>query len=199
MSANKKSGPLSLLIKWAVALVALLAIFLFVAWQWFTRPISPTLLQPEEIEQVQSKFAPILAELKQGNAPTGHSLTISERELNGYLHHHTEFGDKVEFELQDGLVIAHIHALLPDNSPVLPGQKVRGKLSIRLGVVDGEPSVELDSASSFGSHFPEQYLKDYMHKNLYKEIKQRLGTEYDVHSLETITVSEGLLKIVFTS
>ena len=197
MAKDNSKGCFGTILKWGLILTLLIAATLTAAWFWFTRPITPITLEPSEIQAVEQKITPIINDLSKGLTPNSKTITLTERELNGYLHHKSKYGDKAQFDLEPNLIIAHINVELPNDAPALAGQRIRAKFEIKVSVIDGTPSVEIISAQAFGSSFPEKHIQKYMHTNLYKKIKEVLQLNYDVNSLSSIDVQQDQITLTF--
>ena len=185
-------------LKYLAILVVVGIISLVIAWNIYHREISPTVLNTEEIEAVDQKLSPIMHSLKEGEVPRSQTLIITQRELNGYLNHHTKHGKTVKFTLLDGYIHADIYMKVPAGSPVLPNRKIRAVAEIKLSAVDGLPEIHITSVSSMGADLPEFYAKKYIGKNLYSMLVEKMNSPLPDKFVSSIKVSEGLLSLRFS-
>ena len=175
-----------------LALIILLVVA-GIYWLWHTRSIQPIKLSPEEITTVEKKAEPILA-LKKSEGK--HLIEFSEREINGILHHASELGGNLQFDFSEDLIIFHGRFQVPEEIPVLGGNKVRihGELVIQLD--QEEPYFGIRKLSSFGLAIPDDYIKDYLHRNLYQDLKDAIGLDAYIGAIERLKIKED--KIVLT-
>ena len=191
-----KKGSMGVL-KWVLSIGGVLIVAGIIAWLWFTRPIVPTELTEPEIVTVEEKLLPVIENFKEGTPPKAKSFIITEREMNGYLNHQSEYGDTVQFELVPDQLIVHLNVKIPDDFPVIAGTTLRARCKIILGTIGGTPIIEISELTAFGNSFPEKFLEDYMDRNLFQDLVQRLGITFDINSLGSIQVREDELEILF--
>jgi len=182
--------------KWAFIVALIVIVALVVALWWFTRAINPVELTQQELAVVEEKITPVVDDLKNGNTPSTKSINITQRELNGYIHHTTDWGDKIQFELNPDEIVATLNIKIPKESPGLAGKKVRATLECEVTVVDNEPSIVITSITAFGTSYPEKFLQDYMNRNLIEDIKENFGIDYALGSIASIVVNEEELEIL---
>jgi len=186
------------ILKYLAILVVVGVISLVIAWNIYHREISPTVLSTEEIEAVDQKLRPILHSLKEGEVPQSQTLVITQREINGYLNHHTKHGKIVKFTLLNGYIHADIYMKVPADSPILPNHKMRAEAEIKLNAVDGLPEIFITSVSSMGVDLPQDYAQKYIGKNLYSMLVEKMDSPPPGRFISSIKVTEGLISLKFS-
>ena len=138
----------------AVIGVALLGVTTL--WAWHQRPIKPVALSAAELGAAEQKLAGMAAE--PGYQAGTREIALSERELNGLLHHNTTLGETLRLELASGAVHTRIRADLDPALPFVGGRRLNARA--RFLVADGapRPSLVLDDFTLWGVSLPNAWL-----------------------------------------
>ena len=75
-------------------------------------------------------------------------------------------------------------------------QKVRARGEVVVQFEQGEPYIAVKKLTALGISIPEDYTKDYLYRNIYQDIKDAVGIQKDVNSIEAINIYKG--KVVVT-
>lgn len=180
---------LARIIKYLAILIVVVVLGVFIAWKFYHREIEPTVLDTDELEAVNEKLTPIINTLKDGDAPLPQTLVITERELNGYLNHHTEYGKNIKFTLLDGVIHADVFLTMPDKSPVLPNKKLRAEGEVSIAVVNDLPEIIITSISSMGVELPKDLADKYIGTNLYPMLIEKSTKPLPKSFISSIEIS----------
>lgn len=95
------------------------------------------------------------------------TLILTEREINGFLHHNTEYGEKVKIDLGRDTVTAKIIVDFPEDTPMVGGRRLRVHTTLAMYLdTNGELAIELRDVSAGGISIPNAWLGDLKNKNL---------------------------------
>jgi len=185
----------------AVAGVLLVAIGMLL-W-WYNRPIRPVVLTPPELETVEAKVTALQTVPVETTEPAAEpppaeylpgarEIIISERELNGLLHQHTQFGDQIAFNFVPGAVLARIETPLPESVPILGGRKLRARAKFTVDASAGTPVLQLDDLTIWGISVPNDWLGGIKGRNL---LAEALGTPDGpgIPGVESLALERGQL------
>jgi hypothetical protein len=142
---------LTVLVVAAVALLGLTAL-----WAWHQRPIKPVALSAGELSAVEQKVAGMAG--APGYQPGAREIILSERELNGLLHHNTSLGETLQLELASGAVHARIRADLDPALPLVGGRRLNARARFLVADDTPRPSLVLDDFTLWGVSLPNAWL-----------------------------------------
>lgn len=95
------------------------------------------------------------------------TLILTEREINGFLHHNTPYAEKVKIDLGSDTVTAKIIVDFPEDTPMVGGRRLRVHTTLALYLdADGEFAIELRDVTAGGISIPNAWLGDLKNKNL---------------------------------
>ena len=95
------------------------------------------------------------------------TLILTEREINGFLHHNTPYAEKVKIDLGRDTVTAKIIVDFPEDTPMVGGRRLRVHTTLALYLdADGEFAIELRDVTAGGISIPNAWLGDLKNKNL---------------------------------
>lgn len=95
------------------------------------------------------------------------TLVLSEREINGFLHHNTEYAERLKIELGTDTVTAKMIKEFPDETPMVGGRTLRVNVTVAAYLdAGGGLVVELRNVSAGGISIPNAWLGDMKNKNL---------------------------------
>lgn len=165
-SATPPPGRRSCVIK-AIFILVALAIIIGVAWWWFTRPIEPVVLTPQEKEVVEEKVEAIQ---EPTYTPGVREIVLTERELNGLLNEHTTLGRSVKFELGTDAIHARVETDLDQDFPVLGGKRLKGKARMLVKETPEGLQVVVEDVTLWGVSLPNDWLGGLKGRNLIEEL-----------------------------
>jgi hypothetical protein len=194
----KISGLAKLLI-----VLAVLALVLGGLWWWHNRPIRPVELSAQEmavveqkVEAIQHPAAPPAEVAEVVEEPTyekgSKEIILTERELNGLLHHNTKLGDALKFELASNAIHARVEFDLDPTLPLLGGKRLKARARFLVGDTPGKPEFVLDDLTLWGISLPNEWLGGLKGQNL---LGETLGTEGGFSGVEQFRVERGKLVI----
>lgn len=182
-----------------IVLVAALLLVLAIGgiYWWYNRPIQPVVLTPQEKELVEAKVVAIQAPTEP-TEPTyekgGKEIILTERELNGLLNEHTEFGKSVKFELATGAIHARVETDLDRDLPIVGGRRLKARARFLVGGAPGEPRFVLDDVTVWGISLPNDWLAGLKGQDLFSEILGGSGGGH-ITGVEEFKVEPGKLLI----
>ena len=95
------------------------------------------------------------------------TLILTEREINGFLHHNTDYGEKVKIDLGKDTVTAKIIVDFPEDTPMVGGRRLRVHTTMALYLdANGELAIELRDVTAGGISIPNAWLGELKNKNL---------------------------------
>jgi hypothetical protein len=95
------------------------------------------------------------------------TLILTEREINGFLHHNTDYAEKVKIDLGTDTVTAKIIVDFPEDTPMVGGRTVRVNATVAIYLdTNGELAVELRDVTAGGISIPNAWLGELKNKNL---------------------------------
>ncbi len=194
--------------RWPFVLLALLAVLLLVGglvW-WFTRPIRPVVLSPEEKATVEAKLASIQspAGVPVTPPPAGvpepvyergkKDVILTEREINGLLNANTDLGQTLSFQFGTDAVLARYETDLDPDLPFLGGRKFKARAKFIVSEASGQPALIIDDLTIWGISLPNEWLGGVKGRNLLGEM---LGSENGgrLPGVESFSVRPGQLVI----
>lgn len=143
----------------------LLAIFLLAtigagaAFFWHNRAIQAVVLTPPEKVELAKKLEAVEESRQEPRYERGQkTITLTERELNGLLNENTALGDQLKIELANNAVHARLSADIPQDSPFLAGQKLKGRARFYIEDKAGRPTLMLDDVTIWGISLPNAWL-----------------------------------------
>ncbi len=159
-----------------------------VIW-WQNRAIKPVVLTTTEKNAVEQKIDPEVYQ------PGEKTIILTERELNGLLHLHTQLGGKVSFKLAKDAIHARVKTELDSDLPVLGGKTLKAKARFLVDTDNSDPKIVLDDLTLYGISLPNAWLGDLKGKNLLTT----LGGEGEPNALgrgvEDISIHPGQIRI----
>lgn len=194
--------------RWPFVVLALLAVLLLaggLVW-WFTRPIQPVVLSPQETAVVEAKLASIQAPpaAPVATPPPGapepvyergrKDIVLTEREINGLLNANTDLGQTLSFQLGTDTVLARYETDLDPDLPLLGGRKFKARAKFIVGEAAGQPALIIDDLTIWGISLPNEWLGGVKGRNLLGEM---LGSENGgrLPGVESFSVKPGQLVI----
>lgn len=194
----------------AVAGILLVAIGMLV-W-WYNRPIRPVVLTQPELKTVEAKVAALQSvqtdqsdqaapedaalsptvETPAEYQPGGREIIITERELNGLLNAHTQFGDQIALQFVPGAVLARVEIPLDQGVPVIGGRKLRARAKFSVDTTSGFYALALDDLTVWGISVPNDWLGGIKGRNL---LAEALGTKDapGIPGVESLALERGRL------
>jgi hypothetical protein len=95
------------------------------------------------------------------------TLVLSERELNGFLHHNTDLAERLRIELSADTITAKTITHFDETTPMVGGRTVRVNFAIGAYLdTNGQLILEIDDISAGGIPIPNAWLGDIKNKNL---------------------------------
>lgn len=176
------------------ALLLVIATFAILLW-WSQRPIKPVVLTEAErttleqkldvIEATPSAAAPAEADKPDRSyTPGGHTLILSEREINGLLNENTELGETVRLEFARDAIHAYIAAPIPEDVPVVGGRVFRARGRFRLSLPENAtPVAVLEDVTVYGVSLPNAWLGGMKGENLLADV---IGADNDKPLLQGV-------------
>lgn len=201
-------SPVRRTFPWRGLFLGLVAVLLILGglWWWFTRPIQPVVLSPEEITAVEAKLAvlenppsaPPAPEPPEDREPVyqagAKEILLTEREINGLLNHNTDLGKSLRFELGTGVVLARFETDLDPDLPLLGGRRFRARARFLISEASGRPSFIVDDLTIWGISLPNAWLGKIKGRNLLEEI---LGADPQEHlpGVQSFAIEPGKIII----
>jgi len=159
-----------------------------VLW-WQNRDIKPVLLNDAEKAAVEQKVDP------DAYQPGEKTIVLTERELNGLLHLHTQLGGKVSFKLGKNEIQARVKTELDEDLPVLGGKTLKAKARFLVDGDKSEPKIILDDLTLYGISLPNAWLGDLKGQNLLSTIGGGEGQNAFGRGVEDISIHPGQIRI----
>lgn len=95
------------------------------------------------------------------------TLILTEREINGFLHHNTAYAEKVKIDLGKDTVTAKVIVDFPEDTPMVGGRRIRVNTTVAMYLdSNGELAIELRDVSAGGISLPNAWLGELKNKNL---------------------------------
>jgi len=174
----------------ALALIAITAIVTI--WWMTTRPIEPVVLDQQEQQVLEEKISPLRPETYQ---PGRKTIVFSEREINGLINKHTNWGGKAEISLETDTIIGRIRTTIPEDAPFLAGKTVNIKCRVTVELNDGTPNVSLQDVTYAGISLPDSWLGEIKGKNLIETIAPEFLDNPVSKGIESINILPDSIKI----
>ena len=173
------------------------------AWWWQNRPIQPVTLSAAEIRTIEEKIGPLQDTPPPAAAPTrpdpvyepgSREIIITERELNGLLHHNTGLGDQLKFELVPGAVHARVETDLDPQLPLVGGRKLKARARFFVTHDASGSRLVIDDVTVWGISLPNEWLGGLKGRDL---VGEALGPEGrpGLAGVESIEVGSGTIRI----
>lgn len=159
-----------------------------VIW-WQNREIKPVMLNASEKDTVAQKVDP------ETYQPGEKTIILTERELNGLLHLHTQLGGKVSFKLAKDAIHARVKTELDEDLPVLGGKTLKAKARFLVNTHENTPKIILDDLTLYGISLPNAWLGDLKGKNLLATVSGTEGSNTFGRGVENISIHPGELRI----
>lgn len=189
--APKRRGCLvPVLIGIIVILIALIGM-----WFWVNRPIKPVQLDAREKAAVEAKLEAVQQPPASPTYEKGaKEIILTERELNGLLNEHTQFGEKLKFELVEGAVHARIETDLDKDLPVVGGRRLKARARFFVSNEQGRPRLVLDDLTVWGVSLPNDWLGGLKGQDL---LGQLLGANHhgNLSGVKDLKVESGRIRI----
>ena len=163
-----------------------------VAYWWYNRPITPTVLSEQEQRVLDQKVEAVQEPVYEAG---GKVIVLTEREVNALLHHNTNLGDKVKIEFATDAVHARIHTDLDPDLPILGGKELKARARFKLITEQGSPAIILDDLTVWGISLPNAWLGDLKGKNLLSNLGLELKENRVGRGIEEISVKSGEIRI----
>ncbi len=97
----------------------------------------------------------------------GRTLVLTEREINGFLHHNTEYAERLKVVLGTDTITAKMIKDFPAETPMVGGRTLRVNITVAAYLdADGGFIVELRDVNAGGISIPNAWLGDMKNKNL---------------------------------
>lgn len=178
------------------------------AW-WVKHTLYPSPMQPVTLTaQEQTVFDDKLAAFSAPTAATQpaatvdpelakRTLIVTEREVNAYLAKQ-KLGESVEVNFGEGTVSSAIILTAPEDFPLVPGQKIRMRLTFGASLNPGQKlSFILDDVSLGGISLPNAWLADLKGVDLIaKNIESDPGLQRFLAGIQQLEVHNGQLKVL---
>jgi len=193
---------------WVPFLVILIILVALIGglWWWFTRPIQPVVLTPQELATVEQKVAviqsadpavPLTPPVPTAAGPSEpvyergkKEIVLTEREINGLLNANTDLGQSLSFQLGTDVVLARIETDLDPDLPFIGGRKFKARAKFIVSEGSGQPSFVIDDLTIWGISLPNEWLGGLKGRNLFAEI---LGSETNgkLPGIESFSIRPG--------
>lgn len=181
----------------ALGVILLLVVVVFGSWLWINRPIEPTILSSQELEEIEQKVE-ALQEPGRGYQAGSKEISLSEDELNGYLHHYTQLGEQLALKLEEGEIHARLQTVLDEGFPIFGGRRLTGRAQITAGFEEGRPSLIVQDVTLYGVSLPGAWLADMKGKNLLAELSPEDQAHPLVRGIQDIKILPGQLLVTLT-
>lgn len=147
-------------------------------WWWnHLRKIEPIVLTQIEQSELEERI------YEKGEK----SLILSEREMNGLIHTHSQFGEAVQVKLVSGAIHLRIKTKLDSNVPILGGKTVNAKARL---IASNEEGLILDDLTVYGVSLPNAWLGELKGKNLFEALEGHLPA-----GISSIEIRNGEIQI----
>ena len=185
-----------------IAAILLAAIGILVLW--YNRPIKPVVLTEPEMTVVETKIAAMQPPVEEPPAvdpetpaeyvPGAREIAFTDRELNGLLNKHTALGDQVAFQFTPGAVLARIETPLPEDIPIIGGNKLRARAKFAVDTTGPNPALALEDITIWGISIPNDWIGGIKNTNL---LGEAFGSENSqgIPGVESLTIERGRLLI----
>lgn len=153
---------------WVALGVAVIMIGLLCWWLWPEPPVEAVELSAAEVTALEAKLdaleqpGPVY---EKGNK----EIRITERELNGLLHHNTQLGDTVRLELARNAIHARVEVDLDPDLPLFGGKRFKARARFLLNKPDGKTALILDDVTVWGISLPNDWLGQLKSRDLLGE------------------------------
>lgn len=160
----KKKGSCLII---GLAAVLIIGIAAGATWWWHNRPIEPVTLSAAEVQVVEQKLVQLQPETQPAAEPARQDPTyepgvreiiLTERELNGLLHHNTSLGEKLRFELVPDAVHARIETDLDPDLPLIGGSKLKARARFFVTHDESGGHFVIDDVTIWGVSLPNDWL-----------------------------------------
>ena len=95
------------------------------------------------------------------------TIIITEREINGLLHHNTDLAERLYIDLKRDAIVAKMIHLFEDDAPVVGGKTLRLNVTMKIFLdEDRELQIALGDVTVSGIPIPNAWLLDMKNKNL---------------------------------
>lgn len=164
---------------------------------WKNRPIQATILSEKEKQARTEKLAALQEEpqtpAESTYTPGEKEIVLTERELNGLIHENTSLGEQLKLEFTQNSIHARISADIPEDFPIMPGKKLKGKARFLISEQNNSPSLVLDDLTLWGISLPNDWIGGLKGQNLLSQVLAPEGGS--LAGIEKISVSDGKLII----
>lgn len=144
---------------------------------WYqNRLLDPVVLTAPEKEEIHERIY----------QPGKKSFTLTERELNGLLHDHTNLGQDVRLELVTDALHARIRTILPPDFPILGGHTLRARARFLVS----EKGLILDDFTAYGISLPNAWLGDLKGKALLPSLTGGLPA-----GIQSLQIQDGRIDV----
>ncbi|MEZ5301636.1 MAG: hypothetical protein R3F11_13440 [Verrucomicrobiales bacterium] len=156
-----------------------------VLWYRHAYMFEPTELSPKEEQVLGEKiealeqpgqFAVIAevpgatpAEIAEAQSLARRTIIFTERELNGFLNHNSELGERLAFELQRDAIILITNYPFEDDTPFVGGKTLRARLTLATLLEEGGLKLAITDLSVNGVPLPNAWLGGVKGQNLLEE------------------------------
>jgi len=147
---------------------------------WQGRQISAVHLSEPEQESIEQRIDTSNPDYQPGEK----TIVLTERELNGLLHLHTQLGDSVKLELAKDAIHARVKTELDPDFPVLGGKTVRAS-----------PEIVFDDLTVYGISLPNAWLGDLKGKNLLATLGGSTRQNAFAQGIDDISIFSGEIHI----
>ena len=187
MTEQKPSIPKPAL--WALICFLGVGLSSAAALWWQNRAIEPTVLnEAEQIELTEKLAEPPYQKGLQ-------TITLTERQLNGLLHRHTQLGDQLTFELAQDAVHARLRAELDPDLPLLGGMTVKARARFLIGSDPARTSLALDDLTVYGISLPDAWLGHLKGRNLLADLNLQSSPALS-SGIRSLQVLPGQLQLI---
>lgn len=185
---------------WLLIVFTVLVLSLVGLWWWQNRPIRPVVLTEQEKVVVEQKVDaiqnPTMLVTTQTPEPAyekgAKQIILTERELNGLLHHNTNLGESLKFELATNAIHARVEFDIDPDLPYLGGKRFKARARFIVGETPGKPEFVLDDFTLWGISLPNEWLGGMKGQNLFS---QAIGAEGGLPGIEEFRVERGQLVV----
>jgi len=158
---------------------------------WQGRQISAVHLSEPEQESIEQRIDTSNPDYQPGEK----TIVLTERELNGLLHLHTQLGDSVKLELAKDAIHARVKTELDPDFPVLGGKTVRAKARFLVDTGAGSPEIIFDDLTVYGISLPNAWLGDLKGKNLLATLGGSTRQNAFAQGIDDISIFSGEIHI----
>jgi hypothetical protein len=117
----------------------------------------------------QAQVPPKFRDVAPGGMTPGErrTLVFTEREINGFIGHNTELGERLYIDLKPGMIVAKVVWPFEEETPFVGGKTMRLRFSLGAEMnVDGQMAVVIRDVSVGGISIPNTWMGDLKGKNL---------------------------------